>query len=176
MKLTNKDAFMHLANEWATLTAEKSVVQAEQVERLNATKNRFSAKIEPLSKATNALKAKLRRFLEKDATRIFGADKKTGVIESNQCEISYRENPPALTLIDPKASEEAIIAHAKVLGFPEVVVKREAISKDALGTLSDEDLERLGYKRTRGHTFTLKVLADKTQREKDHLPAQIEYH
>ena len=51
-------------------------------------------------------------------------------------------------------------------GFHEAVVTREIINKDVLATLSDEDLETLGYERKRGKTLTLKLLADPSKKAK----------
>ena len=161
--LKTKNDALQLADQLAVAMVAINSLKADETSRLNKVKAFFKGKIEIHTKQRDRVKKRLIKWIENNAKTLFGAD--TGTASSAMMEISLSKNPPAITQLDPDASEADLINLAREKGF-EFVVKMEAsISKDALGGLTDEELEQIGFHRVQSKTVALKLIVDKSKSE-----------
>lgn len=159
IRIQSRETLNAAANLLAGELVEENTLKAQQTEKINAVKRRCKVDIDLVRKSVNSLKGKIKRFLAKDAAKAFDG-KETGTIKTNLATVSVAHNPPAIVQLDKQTPEEALCAHAKACGFPEVVVTKEVINKDVLHTLTDNELNRLGFERVQDKTLTIRLNAN----------------
>lgn len=150
-------------------------LKADQAQEIDRVKERYSTRIDPMSKILKSLKTRLTNYAKNTikSTRIFDG-KETGTFLTNRAKITVRKNPASIKLKDAKSDIDHLISEAKRMGFGNVLKTQEVFSLEAMEKLTDSELECLGWKRVaENKTFTIEPTADSTIKEKQLIESAV---
>ena len=147
------------ADIWATEAVSINEVKARQLTEKNDMVKRHKTELAERTKKHNSLKTKIANFAKKYGEKIFGG-KQTGTCKTKLASVTLRNNPAKLVQIDKKETEAELIERAKASGYSHVIVTTEALSKESLERLTDNQLETLGFMRESTFGFDMAPIVE----------------
>ena len=170
-KLETAKQFGEHADTAVEHMVEINKLKANQAQEIDHIKESYSQKIDPLTKLLKSLKIRLGNYAKNTvkSTRIFDG-KESGIYLTNRAKITVRKNPSSIKLKDAKSDMSHLISEAKRMGFGNVIKAQEIFSLESMETLTDAELDRLGWKRiAENKTFKIEPTSDSTISEKSTL-------
>lgn len=157
-KLETAEQYGEHSDEAVGLMIQIDEIEAEQAASIDLIKAGYSPQIDTLKKELKSLKSRLTNYAKNQtkAVKIF-AGNTTGIFTTNRAQVTLKKNPSSIAIKDKSTDLEELILAAKKKGFGNVIIPSEKFSLEAMEKLSDEELDRIGWKRIRERkTFSIK--------------------